>query len=343
VRAVRAARDLLAWKPDLVYAWNPSGMPQSALRVLADNEVPIAFRVCSHALNEIFIGDQFMRELLPTRRPAARAAWAAGCRVVNSLPSLRLEPAAPMRAAISWNSEFIRDAVELPGFVEVAFERVGHSVPRHGDVYAAVERHPAPEPEIAFLGRVTPFKGLSTAIEAAALLRSDHGIAARLVVIGPEDPDHGTEMRSLAERLGIAEAIRWCGQVTPEQAAGELARAHALIVPSLWLEPFPLVTIEGALARVPLVAADIGGIGEGMHDEEHALLFPPGDAVAAAAALARTLGERELTDARVARAHERAQLFRLGPYLDDQERFVTEALTALRSAASADARLAPMG
>ena len=113
----------------------------------------------------------------------------------------------------------------------------------------------------------------------------------------------------------MADGVRWRGQATPEQAAAELARAHALIVPSTWQEPFPLVTIEGALARVPLVASDVGGIGEGMHDEEHALLFAPGDAAAAAAALARTLREPQETAARVARAYERAQAFRLGPYL----------------------------
>src|SRR4029077_7882486 len=134
--------------------------------------------------------------------------------------------------------------------------------------------------------------------------------------------------------LNVAAAIEWRGQVTPEQAALALARAHALIVPSVWEEPFPLVTIEGALARIPLVAADVGGIGEGMHDEEHALLFARGDARAAAAALTRTLrDEGAETLARVTRAHEHAQAFRLGPYLDAQERFVEDAYAALRGGA----------
>ena len=70
-----------------------------------------------------------------------------------------------------------------------------------------------------------------------------------------------------------------------------------------------------------------------MHDEEHALLFAPGDAQAAAQALARTLREHGETAARVARARERAEQFRLGPYLDEQERFVTDAFAALRAPA----------
>src|ERR1035437_9123435 len=270
LRAVRSARSALAWQPDMIYVWNGSSIPQAALRVLADSGLPLAFRVCEHWFGHLFEGDQFLRELLPARRGGARAAWAAGARTLNRLPSLRLDPLAPLRAAISWNSEAIRRMVTTPPFVEVALERVEHSVPRFGDLYADVRREPSPEPEIVFLGRVTPYKGLEVAIEAVALLRSERQIDARLVVVGPEDEAHGAEMRRLAGELGVADAVLWRGQQTPEQAVTALARAHALIVPSTWDEPFPLVTIEGALAGVPLVASDVGGIGEGMHDEEHA-------------------------------------------------------------------------
>ncbi len=337
VRAVRSARRALAWSPDFVYVWNGSSIPQAALRVLADSGVPLAFRVCEHWFGGIFVGDQFMRELLPASRPPARAAWAACCRALNLLPALRLDPRAPLRTAISWNSEAIRRMVRVQPFIEPVLERVGHSVPRYGDLYAAVVREPSPEPEIVFLGRVTPYKGVFVAIQALALLRSEHGIRARLVVVGPEDSGHGAWVRGLAEGLGVAGEISWRGQLTPEQVAVQLARAHALIVSSVWEEPFPLVTIEGALARVPLVASDVGGIGEGMHDEQHALLFPRGDARLAADALARLLREQEQTAARVERAYERAQRFRLAPYLDAQERFVGDAHAALLLARSSTA------
>ncbi len=170
------------------------------------------------------------------------------------------------------------------------------------------------------------------AIEALALLREGAHPDARLVVIGPEDRAYGEQMRKLAATLGVADAIAWEGQRTPEQSAGALARAHAMIVPSVWDEPFPLVTIEGALAHVPLVASDVGGIGEGMHDEEHALLFGRGDAQGAAAALARVLEDADGTAARVERARARAEQFRIGPYLEEQERFVLDALDALSPA-----------
>jgi glycosyltransferase involved in cell wall biosynthesis len=325
VRAVASARSALAWDPDLIYVWNGSMIPQSALRVFSDSGVPIAVRVCEHWFGRLFVEDQFLRELLPARRSVARSAWASACKGLNRLPTMRLTPEASMQVAVSWNSETMRRLAKPPEFVQPIFERVTHSVPRYGEVYSRVVRKPAPTPEILFVGRVTPLKGLRIAIEALALLRSEHNTRARLVVVGPEDRAHGAEMRSLAQRLEVGDLVLWRGQRTPEEVAQALATAHVMIVPSDWEEPFPLVTIEGAFAGVPLVAADVGGISEGMHDEEHALLFPRGDSEAAAAAIARTLSEHASTRARVERARERAESFRAGPYLDEQERFVIEA------------------
>jgi glycosyltransferase involved in cell wall biosynthesis len=335
LQAAASARRALSWAPDLVYVWNGASIPHTSLRVLADSGTPIAFRVCEHWFGALFVGDQYMRELLPARRRPARAAWTAGCRALNLLPSLRLRPTAPLRTAISWNSEAMRWMAPAPAFVESVLDRVRHPVPPRGELYAGIVREPAQgpmgEPEIVFLGRVTPYKGVAVALQALALLRAEHGIQARLLIVGPEDATHGADMRSLAERLGISASVSWRGQQSPEEVGAVLARADALLVPSTWDEPFGLVTIEGAFARVPIVAADVGGISEGLHDEEHALLFARGDAAAAAAALARTLEDAPQTSARVQRAYERAQAFRLEPYLEQQERFVLDAYAALRA------------
>jgi glycogen(starch) synthase len=323
--AASVVRRAIESRPDLVYVWNASGLPHAALRVIADAGIPMAVRVCELWFARIFVGDQFMRELLPAPRGSGRAAWAAICRAVNHLPPLRLDPLAPIASAVSWNSEAIKRLVGTVPVISPVLERVIHSVPRHGDLYAAVVRNPGPEPEIAFVGRVSPAKGVHIAVEALALLKHDHKIRARLILIGPEDQSYGRELRQLAERLGVADAITWRGPTTPEQVADAFTRAHALILPSISDEAFPLVTIEGALARVPLVASDVGGTSEGMHDEEHALLFTRGSATEAATALARTLREGSDTAARVGRAYAHAQTFRLGPYLDEQEQFVTDA------------------
>ena len=85
LRGAQAARRALRWRPELVYAWNCASIPQSALRLLADSGTPIAFRVCEHWFGGLFVGDQFMRELLPGERGLPRAGWAASCRAVNAI------------------------------------------------------------------------------------------------------------------------------------------------------------------------------------------------------------------------------------------------------------------
>jgi|SRR6185437_6427306 len=330
LRSSAVARRLLDWQPELVYAWNCAGISQAGLRLLADRGLPIAFRACEHWFDGLFVRDQFMRELLPARRGPGRLAWAAGCRALNRLPQLRLNPRAPLRAAISWNSHALERLVPTPSFLDPVLERVQHPVPPHGDLFEAVQRAPAPEPEIVFVGRVNRFKGLGVAIEALAILRAGGHPRARLVVIGPEqEPDYVAEMRALISSRGLDGAVTWRGQLGPEQTAAALASAHAMIVPSTWEEPFGLVAIEAALARVPVVASDIGGIGEGLRDSEHALLFERGDFARAAALLGQVLDEPEATAARVERARARAEEFRIGPYLAEQERFVLEAHDAL--------------
>ena len=100
------------------------------------------------------------------------------------------------------------------------------------------------------------------------------------------------------------------------------------MIPSVWEDPFPLVCVEGAMARVPMVASDIGGIPECLHDREHALLFPPGDASACADALAEILTDTEGTEARVKRAFTRGQEFSLDRYLEASEQFLMDAVQA---------------
>ncbi len=330
LRSAAVARRLLAWQPELVYAWNCAGIAQAGLRQLADRGVPIAFRVCEHWFGGLFTYDQFMRELLPAERGPARLAWAAGCRALNRLPQLRLDPRAPLRAAISWNSHSLERTVSTPAFLDAVLERVQHPVPPHGDVFEGVQRAPAREPEIVYVGRVARYKGLGVAIEALAILRAGRRPGARLIVIGPEEePEFVAEMRALVSGRGLDGAVSWRGQLGPEQTAAALASAHALIVPSTWEEPFGLVAIEAALAGVPVVASDIGGIGEGLRDGEHALLFERGDFAGAAVALEQVLSEPQATAARVERARARAEEFRIGPYLAGQERFVLDARAAL--------------
>ena len=329
LRAARATRRVLAaFRPDLVYVWNGAQIPQAAIRVAETAGVPVAYRICEHWFGHLYRSDRFMRHLYGEDR-GLRAGWAVLARLVNRLPPLRLDPTRRVDAAVCWNAEAVRRLSPAPASARVVLERIVYPATTQGEEMVGLERSPAPVPIVACVGRVTSAKGTDVAYRAIAELRDRHGIEARLVVAGAGDDDFRERLRRLADELSIAQLVEDRGQLGRPAVKDLLAEAHAVVVPSVWEEPAPLVCVEAALARVPVVASRVGGIPELLDDPEQALLCPPGDAPAFAAALARTLTTPDETAARCERAFARAQELRYGPYLARMDAFLDDAVAAL--------------
>lgn len=332
LRAARATRRVMgAFRPDLVYVWNGSQIPQAAIRVAETAGVPVAYRICEHWFGHMYRSDRFMRHLYGDDH-GVRAAWTALARLVNRLPPLRLDPDRPVDAAVCWNAEAVRRLSPAPPSARVVLERIVYPATSQGEEMVGLDRSPAAVPTVACIGRVTQAKGTDVAYRAIAELRDRHGIEARLVVAGAGDPDFRERLRDLADELSIAALVDDRGQLARPAVKALLAEAHVAVVPSVWEEPAPLVCVEAALARVPVVASRVGGIPELLNDPEHALLCPPGDARAFADALARTLSDPSETAARCERAFARAQELRYGPYLAHMDAFLDDAVAALGAA-----------
>jgi len=330
ISAAKATRKLIAsFRPDLIFAWNCARIPHATVYAALESGVPVAFRVCEHWFERLFSGDQFARYLFPGNRGLS-SAWAALARRVNRRPALRMEmDRDPFPVAISWNSRFIREAAPASPLLRPVHESVVLSTSRNGARFSAVERKPDEEALICYAGRLSAEKGPKVAVEALALLRERHGIEANLVLAGPTSRIEQRELTRFAASLNIAGRCRMVGRLETDALADLFARSHALVVPSLWAEPFPLVTIEGALARVPIVASRAGGIPEQLEDGRHALLFPPGDASACAEAIAQLISHPAETTERVERAFERASSLSWESYLRATDAFIAESLAAL--------------
>ena len=335
LRAAKVTRRALdELRPDFVFVWNGSQIPQASLRIVADSGIPTAYRVCEHWFGRLFANDQYLRYLSPGHRGAERV-WAAGSQALNRSPTLRLDPFRRFPIAVSWNSEAIRRLAGVPDVVDVRFESTIHSTSINGPAFEAITRAPSPDPTILFLGRLWEGKGAWVVVRALGRLRALDGLTARLTLAGPIEPAEREAIVREIEQAGVSDLVEITGPLSPARVADLLSTAHVLVVPSTWEEPFPLVCIEGALARVPLVASDVGGIPEFLTDSEHALLFPPGDSDACAEALRKTLTDTAETERRTRRALEHAQGFGWEPYLDASERFVDDAFSALTNAVPA--------
>jgi glycosyltransferase involved in cell wall biosynthesis len=176
---------------------------------------------------------------------------------------------------------------------------------------------PAGRPVVLAAGRLAAQKGLGVLLEAAAAWRDLDPLP--LVVIAGDGPLM-KELRVRAAALGVAAVFLGHRDDVPAR----LAAAAVFVLPSLW-EGQPLVLQEALRAGTPVVATRVGGV-PGLTGEDAALLVPPGDAWALAAAVRSVL-----TDAPLA-ARLRAAAARRAATLPAEADAVTAALDAYASA-----------
>jgi len=326
--AVRAARftrrTLRSFAPDLAYVWNASHLPHVVLALLAQAGVPIVYSVADYSFSGLYRGDQFLKYLLEERRGVA-GLWGRVIRATNHFPALQVDASTPRSVGVMWHSEALRRLNAAPPMLRPVIERVVYQNSRQAAAFADIERHPASSPTIALVGRISPEKGPDVAYRALAALRDRHGIKARLVLAGPAERFMRRNLNMLARELRIQDQIELRGPLATTALGELLATAHAIVIPSVWEEPYGLICLEAALARVPIVAARSGGMPEILHENVHALFFPIGDADACAGALAAAFEQPEDTAARTRRAFERAGSFDYLQYLTESERFLEEA------------------
>jgi glycosyltransferase involved in cell wall biosynthesis len=121
----------------------------------------------------------------------------------------------------------------------------------------------------------------------------------------PAEADYLAELRQTAERLGIADRVRFLGLRTDVRRL--LAAADIHCQPNTGPEPFGIAFVEALYAGLPVVTTARGGALE-IVDARCGILVPPDDAPALAAALASLIREpsrrKELGHGGVARAKE---------------------------------------
>jgi glycosyltransferase involved in cell wall biosynthesis len=326
-RSAAAARRVLAEvRPDVAYVCNCLGISQAAPLTILQAGIPVVHRLSElWFASSLYGGDRFVGHLVPRR--GLHRPWSWLVRGVNRHAALRLDPTRRVPAAISWCSDDLRARVTLPPAIDPVLERTIH--PGVAAPFAPLPRRPARRPTIAFAGRLTVAKGAEVAVRAVAELERRHGIEARLVLAGPCDAPMAGRVGRLAHELRVGARVELAGVLDGPGLARLLQRASALVVPTLTHEAFGRVCIEGALARVPIVAARIGGIPEALADGDHALLFRPGDATDCAAALAVVVEDPRAAEARADRAFLHARRFGVERFVAAEESFLEEAAAEL--------------
>jgi glycosyltransferase involved in cell wall biosynthesis len=111
----------------------------------------------------------------------------------------------------------------------------------------------------AFLGRISPEKGVDRAIKIASKAGLKLKIAAK--VDNADKEYYDTLIKPLIQGNPDVEFI---GEINDAQKPEFLSGAHALIFPINWPEPFGLVMIEAMACGTPVIAYNCGSVPEVM-------------------------------------------------------------------------------
>jgi len=160
---------------------------------------------------------------------------------------------------------------------------------------------------VLFLGHMAPDKGVFDLLEAVSAAR---GAVPDLRLVCAGDGDRIAVAR-YAERLGIAEAVKFTGWVGPSGKRALFESAAVLAAPA-YDAALPMSLLEAMAAGVPVVAAAVGGIPEAIVDGVNGFLVAPGDSASLARVLRKVLLERALA-ARIAAAARDSVRLRCAP------------------------------
>jgi glycosyltransferase involved in cell wall biosynthesis len=181
-----------------------------------------------------------------------------------------------------------------------------------------------------YCGRLIEEKGVQVLLTALSMCRQrGHDFSLRIRGEGP----YKSALVGLATSLGVADRVAFVDFAHGQELVDEFRAAQALVVPSLWDEVTGIVAMEAMAAGTPVVAADVGGLGE--LALQGGLVFGRGDSAGLANALIAISGDPQL---RAKLSHEASTAMRERYTLD---RIGEQHLELLHTAVTRSRRFSP--
>ena len=146
------------------------------------------------------------------------------------------------------------------------------------------------QPTVLFVGSLIPRKGLTFLVEAARKVVKEKQTTQFLIV--GEGPLHSQLTKMLAS-ANLTAHFRFLGKVSDDLLPSVYNCADVFVLPSIQ-EGQGIVLLEAQACGKPVVAFDLGGINEAVHNGVTGLLVPLGNTEALANALLKLLDDESL-------------------------------------------------
>lgn len=149
---------------------------------------------------------------------------------------------------------------------------IPHSID-YANVRRAEERHSG-RIAIAFVGTIGWHKGLHILIKAFRKAQYSN-LTLKIYGSPAGQTDYHNTLLDLAQG---DKRIEFLEPFDIGQLPAIMRDISAIVIPSVYYEPYPLVMLIALAYRIPLIASNIGGIPELVKDGLNGFLFKPGDA-----------------------------------------------------------------
>lgn len=170
-------------------------------------------------------------------RPFLEFALRRAARVVVSSPAMRHAP-----ALAAYRSK----CVVIPYGIDAKRFQPTDAIEAQADVF----RQRAGRPILLFVGRLVRYKGVDVLLDALT------GLDAETVIVG--DGPHRAALEARVRERGLAERVRFTGEVTDDELVTWLHACAALVLPSITRqEAFGMVQLEAMLCGRPVVSTDV--------------------------------------------------------------------------------------
>ncbi|HET7169291.1 MAG TPA: glycosyltransferase family 4 protein [Candidatus Limnocylindrales bacterium] len=202
----------------------------------------------------------------------------------------------------------------------------GVDVPRFANA-VPIARWQDGTPNVLFVGRHEPRKGLLDLLKAHRILRKT-GSQQRLLVVG-SGPQEREARRYVATR-GL-QGVEFLGRVSDTEKAQLFRTADVYASPATGGESFGIVLLEAMAAGTPIVCSDIHGYKGVVRRGREGLLVPPRSPRELAVAIDRVLSDPDMRERMGAAGRARAEEFswpRVTAKVDDYYGFVIRRLAA---------------
>lgn len=202
----------------------------------------------------------------------------------ESFPGIRLQTVGSLKRAQQAQhafdgfvvaSQYMKQHLGDHGF---AAERT-HVLPLYTELPELSKAEPNADAPLLFVGQVVRGKGLDLLIQALAKVPN----APRLVVAG--DGKQLPECQQMVTSLNLENRVTFVGKQSLAEVQALYQTASCLVAPSRSPETFCQVGIEAMAAGLPVIAADVGGIGEWLNHGVNGWAFRTNDVASLADAL----------------------------------------------------------